>query len=202
MIRTEPVQRYLEGLRPPRDPLLAEMEALAARDGVPIAEWETGRLLHTLVAALQPRLVVEVGTAIGYATLPMARALAGDGRIVTLERDPGRAAHARAFFARDPAGARVEVVEGDALESLPRLDGPFDLAFVATRTGMPRHVALLEGRMAPGALLAIDHLLAGGDVDAAPPVARELMTSPHWRFSVLPVGDGVGLGARRATVAA
>jgi predicted O-methyltransferase YrrM len=56
--------------------------------------------------------------------------------------------------------------------------------------------------MAPGALLAIDHLLAGGDVDAAPPVARELMTSPHWRFSVLPVGDGVGLGARRATVAA
>jgi predicted O-methyltransferase YrrM len=216
MIRTAPVQGYLDGLRPPRDPLLAEMEQLAARDGVPIVEWETGRLLHTLVSALQPRVIVEVGTAIGYSTVQMARALEGDGRIVTLERDPVRIEQARGFFARDPAGARIELVEGDALTSLQRLDGPFDLAFVdATKTEMRRYLELLEGKLAPRALLAVDNLLMGGEVaggiprtpqwsdeglQAARELARELMTSREWTFSLLPVGDGVGLGVRRDTV--
>src|SRR5919205_1366 len=59
MIPPEPVQAYLDGLRPERDPLLAEMEALAARDSVPIVEWETGRLLATLVRALRPARLVE-----------------------------------------------------------------------------------------------------------------------------------------------
>lgn len=199
MIRTAPVQRYLDGLRPSRDPLLAEIEQVAARDGVPIAEWETARLLHTLVTALRPRLIVEVGSAIGYSTIQMARALEGDGRIVTLERDPVRSSQARGFFARDPAGARIELVEGDALESLQRLDGPFDLAFVdAAEREMRRHLQALDGRLAPRAVLAIDRLLPAGVVADA--VARDLVSSPQWSFTVLPVGNGVGLGCRRGTL--
>jgi predicted O-methyltransferase YrrM len=216
MIRTPPVQAYLDALRPARDPLLEEMEQLAARDRVPIVEWETGRLLATLVGALQPRLVVEVGTAIGYSTLHMARALGPEGRIVTLERDPARIEHARGFFARDPAGPRIELVEGDALESLQRLDGPFDLVFIdATKSEMPRYLELLDGRVAPRGVLVIDNLLMRGQVadgvpstgqfapegvQAARTLSRELMSSPDWTFSVLPVGDGVGLGVRSGTV--
>src|SRR5918911_5718387 len=100
MIRDPRVQGYLERLRPERDPILAEMEALAAQDRIPIVEWETGRLLATLVAALGPRLILEVGTAIGYSTLHMARELDPGARIVTLERDPERIAQARDFWAR------------------------------------------------------------------------------------------------------
>ena len=216
MIRTPPVQAYLDDLRPPRDGLLAEMEELAARDRVPIVEWETGRLLATLAAALQPRLVLEVGTAIGYSTLHIARALSGDGRVVTLERDPERIALARAFFARDPAGDRIEIAEGDALQSLQRLEGPFDMAFVdATKAEYDRYLELLATRLAPRALLVADNLLMGGQVAdgvehtgqfaeegirVARELTRELMRSPDWTFSVLPVGDGVGLGVRSATV--
>jgi predicted O-methyltransferase YrrM len=194
------------------------MEQLAARDRVPIVEWETGRLLATLVSALQPRLVLEVGTAIGYSTLHMARAMEGEGRIVTLERDPARIALARGFFARDDAGARIDLVEGDALESLRRQDGPFDIVFIdATKSEMPRYIELLEGRIAPRALLVVDNLLMRGEVaegvprtaqwsedglEAARRLSRELMTSPDWMFSVLPVGDGVGLGVWRGTLAA
>jgi len=217
MIRDHRVQDYLERLRPERDPLLAEMEALARLERIPIVEWETGRLLATLVRALRPRRVLEVGTAIGCSTLHMARELDPGARIVTLERDPERIAQARAFWARDGVDDRIELVEGDALESLHRLDGPFDLVFLdASKTEIDAYLAALEGRAAARCVLAVDNLLMSGEaalpegldtawseeaLAAARLATRALMASPEWLFSLLPVGDGVGLGARRDTVA-
>jgi predicted O-methyltransferase YrrM len=216
MIRDRRVQAYLEQLRPERDELLAEMETLARAERIPIVEWETGRLLATLVAALQPRRVLEVGTAIGYSTLHMARELGPDGRIVTLERDPERIAQALAFWARGGVAERIELIAGDALESLQRLDGPFDLVFLdASKTEIDAYLELLDGRLAPHALLVVDNLLMSGEaalpegldtawseesLRAARRTTKALMTSPEWLFSLLPVGDGVGLGARRGTV--
>jgi predicted O-methyltransferase YrrM len=211
-IRTPHVQDHLERLRPPRDEVLADMEELAARDGVPIVEWETGRLLATLVAALAPRRVLEVGTAIGVSTLHMARALGPDGRIVTLERDPGRIAQARDFWARAAVADRIELVEGDAMQSLRDLDGPFDLVFLdATKTEVQPYLDLLQGKLADRCLLVVDNLLMSGfaalpdgqethwsaeNLQAARDATRRLMASEDWLFSLLPVGDGVGLGAR------
>ncbi len=213
MIRSEHVQAYLDRLRPPRDALLAEMENLAARDGVPIVEWETGRLLATLVSALAPARVLEVGTAIGYSTLHMARELPDDGRIVTLERDPTRIAQARGFWARGGVAQRIDLVEGDALESLGGLEGPFQLVFLdATKTEVGAYIELLRGRISERCLLVVDNLLMSGEaalphdaqtgwsadsLAAGRAAGRDLMTSPDWLFSLLPVGDGVGLGARR-----
>ena len=216
MIRDHRVQSYLEDLRPERDPLLAEMEALARLERIPIVEWETGRLLATLVAALRPKRVLEVGTALGYSTLHMARELGADGRIVTLERDPERIRQALDFWARGGVADRIELVAGDALDSLERLPGPFDLVFLdASKTEIDAYLAKLEGRLSPHALLVVDNLLMSGEaalpegldtswsedsLRAARATTRALMASPEWLFSLLPVGDGVGLGARRGTV--
>jgi predicted O-methyltransferase YrrM len=216
MIREHRVQDYLERLRPERDELLAEMEALAQRERIPIVEWETGRLLATLVRALRPRLVLEVGTAIGCSTLHMARELDAGARIVTLERNSKRIAQARGFWDRGGVLDRIDLVEGDALESIAALDGPFDLVFLdATKTEIDAYLAALEGRVAERCLLVVDNLLMSGEaalpegVDtawgdealaAARRTTRALMASEEWLFSLLPVGDGVGLGARRDTV--
>src|ERR687885_279471 len=70
-ILSEHVESYLRDLRPERSSVMAEMEALAERDGVPIVHWETGRLLAALCRSLDP-VVLEVGTAIGYSTLHIA----------------------------------------------------------------------------------------------------------------------------------
>jgi predicted O-methyltransferase YrrM len=215
MIRDHRVQAYLEQLRPERDAVLAEMEELARLERIPIVEWETGRLLATLVRALRPRLVLEVGTAIGCSTLHMARELDAAGRIVTLERDPERIAQARAFWARGGVQDRIELVEGDALASIAALDGPFDLVFLdATKTEIDAYLAALTGRLTERCLLVVDNLLMSGEaalaegfdtawsdeaLAAARRTTRALMASEEWLFSLLPVGDGVGLGARRAT---
>jgi predicted O-methyltransferase YrrM len=148
MIRDHRVQDYLERLRPERDELLAEMEALARLERIPIVEWETGRLLATLVRALRPQLVLEVGTAIGCSTLHMARELDAGARIVTLERNPKRIAQARGFWDRGGVLDRIDLVEGDALESIAGLDGPFDLVFLdATKTEIDAYLAALGGRV-------------------------------------------------------
>src|SRR3954451_18127287 len=127
-ILEEVVERYLHDLRPERSPVMREMEEHAERDGVPIVHWETGRLLAVLCRVLDP-VVLEVGTAIGYSTLHMAEQLER-GRVVTLERDPERAAQARDFLERAGVADRVEIVEGDARETIDRVQGPFDMLFV------------------------------------------------------------------------
>ena len=209
-ILNEHVERYLNELRPQRAPVMAEMEELAARDGVPIVHWETGRLLAAICRAMDP-VVLEVGTAIGYSTLHMAEQLQL-GRVVTLERDTARADQARDFFARAGVADRVELVEGDARETIPALEGPFDLLFVdATKTEYRDYIELAEPKLRARALLVVDNLLMGGDV-AAPPGApttwpdeslasaralnSELVGGRGWVGCVLAVGDGIGVAAR------
>ena len=210
-ILDERVDRYLRDLRPQRSEVMAEMEAVAERDSVPIVQWETGRFLAALCRALDPA-VLEVGAAIGYSTLHMAEQLER-GRIVTLERDPDRAAQARSYLQRAGVADRVELVEGDALETIGGLEGPFDLLFVdASKGEYVRYIELAEPKLSERALLVVDNLLMDGEVAlprgaetswspfslaAARSLNAELLTSERWLAAVLPIGDGVGLGARR-----
>jgi predicted O-methyltransferase YrrM len=210
-ILDEVVERYLRELRPERSELISEMEELAERDSVPIVHWETGRLLAVLCRVLDP-VVLEVGTAIGYSTLHMAQAL-DRGRVVTLERDPARAAQARSYLERGGVADRVEIVEGDALATLPGLDGPFDLLFVdATKGEYARYIELAEPKLSERALMVVDNLLMSGEVAlsagaetswnpeslaAARRLNSELIGSERWLACVLPVGDGIGVAARR-----
>jgi predicted O-methyltransferase YrrM len=211
-IFTDHVIRYLDELRPERSPVMREMEELATREQIPIVHWETGRFLAVLVRALDPRTVLEVGTAIGYSTLHMAEAL-GSGRIVTIERDAARAEQARDFLGRAGVGERVEIVEADAMQAIDDLPGPFDLLFLdASKDEYADYLRLAEPKASERALLVVDNLLMSGDVAleddseanwrpeslaAARAFNAELVDSERWLGSVLPIGDGVGFAARR-----
>ena len=211
-ILQEHVETYLRSLRPGRNAVMAEMEVLAERDSVPIVQWEAGRFLASLCRATDLR-VLEVGTAIGYSALHMAEALE-HGKLVTLEIDPARAATARRFLDDAGVGERVEVVEGDARETLAQLDGPFDLLFLDAKKDQYRdYLRLAEPLMSERALLVVDNLLMSGEValphdadtywaDESLAAAREfnseLLQSERWLGSVLPIGDGMGFAARRA----
>lgn len=210
-ILDERVERYLHDLRPERSAVMAEMEAVAERDSVPIVHWETGRFLAAICRAMDP-LVLEVGTAIGYSTLHMAEQLER-GRVVTLERDPDRARQARDSFERAGVAERVELVEGDALDTIAGLEGPFDLLFVDAAKGEYAHyIELAEPLLSERALLVVDNLLMSGEVAldagaetrwnpdslaAARRLNIDLLKSERWLACLLAVGDGIGVAARR-----
>ncbi len=120
-----------------------------------------GRLLELLARMAGARRILELGTLAGYSTAWLARALPPGGSVVSLEADPGYAAVARTNL----AGLPVEVISGPALESLPRLEGPFDLIFIdADKRSNPEylHWALLLSR--PGTVIVADNVVRDGAV--------------------------------------
>jgi predicted O-methyltransferase YrrM len=205
ILRTEQAA-YLDRLLPPRDPLLAEMEALAGRD-VPISDPEVGRLLSILARARASRRILEVGTAIGYGTLCLARG-APEARVLTIDSDPERLETARRFLERAGVLERVELLQGAALDVIPRIDGPFDLVYLdAVKTEYRRYLDLLLPKMAIGGLVVADNLLWKGlvasppdepdrDADALRAFDGYLMIHPQLEAVVLPLGDGVGLAVK------
>jgi predicted O-methyltransferase YrrM len=200
-------ERYLERLLPPRDALLAEMEEHARRDDVPIADPEVGRLLEVLARAKDARRIVEIGTAIGYGALRLARG-APQARVVTIDRDPAMLAAARGYLERGGVLDRVELVLGEALEAIGRLQPPFDLAWVdAAKADYRRYLDRLLPLVVVGGLLVFDNVLWKGRVAEPPddddPTADHLRTfngylmmHPQLSASVVPLGDGVALAVK------
>jgi caffeoyl-CoA O-methyltransferase len=127
-----------------------------------------GRFLATLAYALQARRVLEIGTFTGYSALSIAEALPPDGRIVSCELDPDRAAFARARIEAAGYGDRVEIRVGPALDTVHALEGPFDLVFIdADKAGYPAYFDAALERLAPHGLIVLDNMLMGHHRDDA-----------------------------------
>jgi predicted O-methyltransferase YrrM len=201
-------ERYLDRLLPSRDPLLAEIEQAAERDDVPISDPEVGRLLELVARATGARRILEVGTALGYGTLCLARG-APEARVVSVDHDPGMLERARGYLERGGVAGRVELVEGSALEVVAGLAGPFDLVWVDfVKTQYRRCLDLVLPKTTVGGTLLFDNLLWGGRVadppddedDEAADALRSfngyLMSHPQLRAVVMPLGDGVGIATK------
>jgi len=123
------------------------------------------RLLEALVVATRARRVLEIGTFTGYGALSIAARLPAGGTVITLEADAGRADLARRHFEPSPDAAKIELVQGDARETVPTLDGPFDLVFIdAWKGDYPHYYEAVLPKLADHGLIVCDNVLWGGDV--------------------------------------
>jgi predicted O-methyltransferase YrrM len=129
-----------------------------------------GRLLELLARIAGARRVLELGTLAGYSAIWLARALPPGGRVVTLEADPAYAEIARA----NVAGLPVDVVAGPALETLPTLEGAFDLIFIdADKRSNPEYLGWALRLSRPGTVIVADNVVrAGAVLDGDDPSAR------------------------------
>ena len=161
-ILSEHVEAYHRDLRAERSPVMAEMEALAEQEGVPIVHWETGRMLAALCQALDP-VVLEVGTAIGLdCTWPSNWSGVRRSRSSSIRTGQPRRATS---CPRAGVAERIRIVEGDARETIPSLGGPFDLLFVdGTKVEYRDYIELAEPKLSERALLVVDNLLMSGEV--------------------------------------
>jgi len=201
---------YLERLEPPRDALLAEMERHAAERNEPISDPEVASFLAVTARIQAPRLVVEVGTNIGYGAIVLARAAGPAARIITIEKNPATVAVARKFIERAGLSARIEVREGDALAEIGRVAGEIDLAYVdCVKEDYPAYFDLLVPKLSARGVLVADNVLWKGLVaestipeNEAKRVAalrafnEKVVGDPRLRGVVLGLGDGVAYAVR------
>ena len=186
------------------------MESFASRSEIPIARPELARLLEALAASRPAGRLLEVGTAIGYGTLALARG-AREGHVVTVDRDPARLALARDFLARAGVLNRVEILEGEALSTLQSVPGPFDLVYLdGDKKEYRRTLDLLLPKLVVGGFVVVDNLLWSGAI-ADPDLRRDddrealeierfnpyLTIHPQLASVLLPLGDGIGLAVKR-----
>ncbi len=195
---------------------LAAIEAAAAPNHIPIVDRDAGRVLQVLAGGR--RRIVEVGTAYGYSTLWMALGQPPDGTIVTIDPDRERTGLARGWWRQaGVADDRITVVNAPALDAFktgdPALAGPFDLAFIdALKPEYAGYLeALLDGRLAPDALVVADNVLWSGRVSGSRPSASDdvhtaalrgfdtaVLADARFNATILPVGDGLLIASRRA----
>jgi caffeoyl-CoA O-methyltransferase len=166
------------------------------------------RLLQALIVVGGARRVLEIGAFTGVGALAMAAALPEGGRVITLEVDADRAAIARGHFAESPYRDRIELIVGDALESLARLDGPFDLVWIdAWKADYPAYYDAVVEKLADRGVIVADNLFRAGAAlspDRADPgtagireFARRVHTDERTDNVLLTIGDGVMLAWRR-----
>jgi predicted O-methyltransferase YrrM len=159
------VDRYFAEALVPED--FGAARAANAAAGLPAIDVSPlqGRLLELLARAVGARRVLEIGTLGGYSTLWLARAVAPDGRVVSLELSEAHAAVARANLAAAGFADVAEVVAGPALDSLAALGGTFDLVFIDA--DKQRHDAYFEAALRlsrPGTLIVADNVVRDGAV--------------------------------------
>jgi predicted O-methyltransferase YrrM len=163
----KPVDELLNQLLLPDDPALAAALTDSVAAGLPAIEVspQAGQLLNLLTRISGARRVLEIGTLGGYSTICLARGVGTDGSVVTLEYEPRHAEVARANLDRAGVGERVHIVVGAALDSLPGLTGPFDLAFIdADKENSSAYVQWAIDLGRPGTVIVVDNVVRHGRI--------------------------------------
>ncbi len=204
------VEEYVNALLPQRDAVLREMERYAAKHHVQIVGPACGRLLYQLARLVRARRVFEMGSAIGYSTLWLARAVGPQGSVYYTDSDPANARRAEASLRRAGVARRVKLLIGDALEMLAATPGKFDLIFNdVDKSQYPEVLRMALPRLRTGGLFITDNVLWYGRTARPAPKGDEatraiqrfnglLYKTPGLFTTILPLRDGFAVAMRES----
>jgi caffeoyl-CoA O-methyltransferase len=203
---------YLRRVHGEPDALMLELEARGARENIPIVSREVGRFLSVMVSSMLAGNILEIGTAYGCSTLWMARAQPETGRIWTIDPDSARTDIARSFFERAGVADRIEIMNQPALDVMRKLPkNIYDIVLIdALKEEYAAYLKLAIPLVKQSGLIIVDNLL-WHHRSAAPPQPddeetttairsfnEQFLRHPALNATILPLGDGVGVGAKIA----
>jgi len=166
------VEEYLYKLLPERDPVVKEMEDYAEEHRIPIIGPAVARLLALLVQISGAKRIFEMGSAIGYSTVWLARASGTQGKVFYTDGDAEKAKRAEVYFRMAGVAKRVEVQVGDALALVKKTPGRLDVIFIdVDKQQYPAALVAALPKLRRGGLLVADNTLWSGK--AARPAADE-----------------------------
>lgn len=200
---------YLRTVQPKYKGALGEIQEEATEANVPIIPHETARFLSVLLTLKKPKHILEIGTAVGFSSSLMAQYIPEDGTITTIDRFEVMLKDARVNIERMGLTDTIKILEGDAADILPTLEGPYDVIFMDAAKGqygnfLPHCIRLLP----VGGMLIVDDVLQGGDIAQSRFEVPRRQRTIHKRMrnflwdishsdllesSIIPIGDGVAL---------
>ena len=212
MITQERIHTFIQSFDTGNTEFLNQIEQFALKTNVPVIRPQTQSFLKLLLAVKQPKEILEVGTAIGFSALLMSEYGPSDCRVTTIEKYEKRILIAKENFKKAGREDKIRLVEGDALEALKDLEGPYDFIFMDAAKGQYIHFLPDILRLMPvGGLLVSDNVLQDGDIlESRYAVTRRdrtihgrmreyLYTIKHHdqlRTDILPIGDGITVSVR------
>ena len=215
MIVDERMVTYINSLDTGSGQFLDQLELQAKKDRVPIIRREMQSFLKVLLQIKKPTKILEVGTAVGFSALLMAKYTPEDTRIVTIEKYEKRIPVAKANFQAAGMDHRITLLEGDALEILREMEDSFDFIFMDAAKGQYIHFYPEVMRLlAPEGILVSDNVLQEGDlIESHFAVERRNRTiytrmreylyvlkhDERLETSILPVGDGAAVSYKMKT---
>ncbi len=201
---------YLSSFRKQLDPLIEEMETYAKEHNVPILSWQSADFLEQLVLLKEPKRVLELGTAIAYSTIRIARMLQGKSVVHSIEKSVDNIAIAKDFIAKSGLGNKIKLLEGNAMNVMPQLKKKYDIVFLdADKEDYKRLFDYSLVLLRKGGVLVVDNLLWHGYAasNRVPLNYKEstrhirefnllFMNQPNLKSSIIPIGDGLGIGVK------
>ncbi len=202
--------KYLEEFKKDDDPLLEEMEHFAEEHNVPILSWQSVEFLEQLIKISKPKRALEIGTAIGYSSIRIAKHLKKKGILTTLEMSDDNAEIANGYIAKSGVSDKINLIKGNALEIMPQLNKKFDFIFLdADKQYYKRLFDYSIVLLKKGGIIFVDNLLWHGYA-ATKRVPANYKTSTKFikefnkiftsqsnlLTTILPIGDGIGLGIK------
>lgn len=213
MIANERIISYINSLSTEDTPFLTELEKWALKERVPIIRKETQSFLKMLLVMKQPEHILEIGTAVGFSSLMMSECVSENCTITTIENYEKRIPIARDNFVRAGKDHQITLLEGDAMEVLKGLTGPYDFVFLdAAKAQYIYYLPELLRIMPEGAVLVSDNVLQDGNIVESRFAVERRDRTIHARMreylyelthrddlvtSVLPLGDGVTVSVRK-----
>ncbi|MEG0133808.1 MAG: O-methyltransferase [Clostridium sp.] len=206
------MEKYLRDLIGESTGIIKELEDYAEKNGVPIVQKETARLIEFMVNVKKPKKILELGTAIGYSSILMALASGNNVSITTIERDENMVEIATKNIEAAGLSDSISIIKGDCMDILEILNDEYDMIFMDAGKGHYSHFLPHCIRMlAEDGMIIADNVLFRGMVACKDLMIRRKITivkrmknymetvsqDENLLTTVLPMGDGIALTVRR-----
>lgn len=202
--------QYLNQFKDQNDQLIIEMEKYAIAHNVPILDWHSASFLEILIKLVNPKRVLEIGTAIAYSSIRIARNLKKKGTVHTIEKSKDNIKLANGYIKKSGLEDKIKILEGNAFDIMPDLDKKYDFIFLdADKNEYSRLLVLSIPLLKKGGVILVDNLLWHGHAaaDKVPQkyktstefirtFNKEFMNHPNLKTSIIPIGDGLGIGVK------
>lgn len=210
-INYEYIENYIKDLLPESDGIIKDMEEYAKENNIPIITPDVYSLIGILIKSTNVKDILEIGTAIGYSAILMAKSIGDEANIISIEKNEILADIARTNIRKAGLVGNITIIQGEATEELVNIEKNFDMIFIDGAKG--QYLDFFNksiDKLRIGGLFVCDNVLFRGMVAEKSILKKRkitivkrlkkfleyIMNNDALETSVVPIGDGLSISIK------